>query len=274
MSWADPLDLSESVKLARLASGPGVPAALAALPACFSAGPARDRLTAYRGLEAFLDARVRGLGASREDQEEVVARVLEKLVARTALFLAADNPAAYLTTTIKHCYLSLLRRRRREEARDRRCAVEPPEKPEDDPLARLAEARAIDDLHRIAADVLEASRPDDLRAQREEAWHELWGLYRGDVTMDAILASHTARDPALLAECAVDAASAQKRARDRVLQRHHRLRKLLDATIVRRVEDPEASAWTLERGRDARGALRKLLVRCQRAPRASAEADR
>lgn len=265
------LGADDAAKIARTAEGPELAGALRVLLSALRAGVPRDRLTAYRGLEAFLTARVRGLGVPRSDQDDIVSKVLEKLIARPELFERANNLAAYLSTSIRHSWLSSMRKRRREDARVARQQIDVRNaEPPSDALDELVEARTIEDLQSVALAIVGASRPDELRAQREEAWRELWELYGGRCAMGDILARHVDRDPSLSAERALDPEAAEKRARDRVLQRHHRLRKLVDATIVSWVDDAARPDWSTDRGRDARAALRLLLVRCHKRPRASA----
>jgi hypothetical protein len=65
-------------------------------------GGRADRGLAAKATRAFIDARVRGRRIPSSEAENIASDIELKLLERPELFLAADNPAAYIAISIRN----------------------------------------------------------------------------------------------------------------------------------------------------------------------------
>jgi DNA-directed RNA polymerase specialized sigma24 family protein len=192
------------------------------------------------------------------ERDEIVARVLTKIIAKSPLPVAGkldEQATTYLNTMLLRCWLTELRQRQRlelpgDDKIDGKREMSPDETPAPD-MATLA-ARARELLDRLFAALLR-------RRQRRyyegltRAWRQICELVFDDARFPDVLA----RDEGLAPDAPLPDV---KRVKDRVFKAHERLREGLLATADDlRPED----GITEEEGRQARAAVR-LLYRCQR----------
>lgn len=243
------------------ALGASIHAALTAV----STGARADRNAAAGALRSYIDARVRARRIPAADAEAIASDIELKILERPELFLAADNPAAYIAVSIRYRWLTHLRTEERARRREQKEAEEAARSEDDDddeqdvdPLGAALELRAARaDLEIVAGRVVERAA-EEVREQQAETWKELVDLASKRRTMDTILRAHRPD-----AEGDLERDRALKVLRDRVLQRHQRMRKRM-VTVIEEMGGSEG--WTPERVRRASLALRQLFVRCQRRP--------
>jgi len=240
-------------------------------------GTRAERGVAARAMRAFIDARVRARRIPASDAENIASDVELKLLERPELFLAAANPAAYIAISIRNRWLTQLRTRQREQRRAEKQARESAEQGKDedegDPLDPLAAEHVLREARQdleVAAAAVVARAADEVREQQRETWRELVDLADKRVTMNDILRKHGA-EPALngLEPGGLEPENALKALRDRVLQRHQRMRKRMAVVVEELVADAAQQGWTPDRGHRAALALRQLFCRCQRKPTAA-----
>ena len=261
------IDFDGACALVRSATNhPRTPEAVRRAIRALRGGNRRDQAAAYGALEAFIVARLRPRRLAASDEEEIASDLIGKLLASPQLFIEAENPAAYLSIAIKHRFLSFVRATARRARREQREAAKVESVVEDDEDLDAIK-RARDALEAAAARALEKGSQAELRAQRSETWGELWDLYERKRSMDQIIDEHLSRDAGARELATRDPEKADKLVRDRLLQRHQRMRRLVGETIESLVNGGE---WPGERGREATEALRNLLVRCHKKPAAKA----
>lgn len=238
-------------------------------------GPARS--AAALAIRRFIDARVRARRIPPAKAEGIASDIELKILVRPELFLAAENPAAYIAMSVRNRWLSQLRAEEREQRRVTRHAVQsaaPQEESEEpDPLAAEVVLRqAREDLELVAGRVV-ARAHEDVREQQRQTWSELVALANRQVSMDEVLEQH--RPELSPTELQESPAAHSKALRDRVLQRHQRMRNRMTLVIKELASDPAHPDWTPDRAERAQMALRKLLCRCQRkSPAASSGGGR
>lgn len=229
-------------------------------------GARSERNAAGRALRAFIDARIRARRIPPSEAENIASDIELKILERPELFVAAENPAAYIAVSIRYRWLTHLRsqerarRKAQREAQESALRQEAEEGDEADPLGAAEELRAARADLELAAERVVARASEDVRDQQADTWRELVDLADSRRTMDAILRAHGA---AAAADGDLERDRALKVLRDRVLQRHQRMRKRMAAVIE---ELGDSDGWPPERVRRASVALRQLFVRCQRRP--------
>lgn len=179
-----------------------------------------------------------------------------------ALWAEADAlVAAYVERMLAHCWLDMLDKIGQLEA----LPISGPSEPAGAVVPTVHVQVAVDFLKRATDHHLAGVKRADLREQRQESWTQLIGLSLGDITMDEILDATIRGDPALQRAAAQDLEVARKRARDRVLQRHRRMREyVLEAIAHLEQIGNENGGFGHDDALLARNLVQGLLVRCQR----------
>lgn len=228
-----------------------------------------NRSAAARAIRRFIDARVRARRIPASEAENIASDIEMKMLVRPELFLAARNPAAYIAMSIRNRWYTHLRTQERERRRAMRQAEESLASEDDadaqDSLsAELVLRQAREDLDVVASYVV-ARAGDEVREQQKETWTELVDLAQKRLTMNDVLRKHQGESDA--PEHTLTAAS--KALRDRVLQRHQRMRNRMGIVVKELASDPAHPDWTQHRADRAMLALRQLFCRCQRKPLAA-----
>jgi DNA-directed RNA polymerase specialized sigma24 family protein len=211
------------------------------------------RESAARALLVELQRRVRAPRLQPADREELVQRVVVRLLSRPLSHVG--NVTAYVTTMLENAVIDHHRRRRRAPLVSdavEEVAVDAHEVTDDG--ARRETARRFERLIAGAVSLREARYRDDL----EHDLRQLLALATHALSLDEALEGEGVERGADPGE--------RKRAQARLAKRHQRAREALDAAIddlAAKENDPEEIA--------AMRTLRSYLLRCQRRPASAVE---